>query len=130
MATLTVIDGPADGSKFALEQHGLVLIGRDHNCTFQILDPQMSRMHVQIKRNSDSEGRLAIDYGSANGVCVNGERIDADTPLDDGAVIRVGATSIIYSIQDDPDAQTITQLLRKHNQARYETEIPPSGQSG
>ena len=130
MATLTVIDGPADGSKFALEQHGLVLIGRDHNCTFQILDPQMSRMHVQIKRNTDSDGHVAIDYQSANGVCVNGKRIEAETPLDDGDVIRIGNTSIIYSFQDDPDAQTITQLLRKHNQARYETEIPPSGQSG
>ncbi len=125
MATLIVIDGPAEGQKFALEQHGLVMIGRDHNCTFQILDPQISRMHVQVKRNSDSEGHLVIDYQSANGVCVNGQRIDAHTPLDDGDAIRIGNTSIVYSVQDEPDAQTITQLLRKHNQARYETELPP-----
>ncbi len=125
MATLIVIDGPAEGQKFALEQHGLVMVGRDHNCTFQILDPQMSRMHVQIKRHADSDGHSAIDYESANGVCVNGKRIDAHTPLDDGDVIRIGNTSIIYSAQDEPDAQTITQLLRKHNQARYETELPP-----
>ena len=125
MATLIVIDGPAEGQKFALQQHGLVMIGRDQNCTFRILDTQISRTHVGVKRNSDSEGHLVIDYESANGVCVNGKRIDAHTPLDDGDVIRIGNTSIVYSVQDEPDAQTITQLLRKHNQARYETELPP-----
>ncbi len=125
MATLIVIDGPGDGQKFALEQHGLVMIGRDHSCTFQILDPQISRMHFQVKRNSDSDGHSVIDYKSANGVCVNGKRIEADTPIDDGDVIRIGHTSIIYSVKDEPDAQTITQLLRKHNQGRYETELSP-----
>ena len=125
MATLIVIGGPAEGQKFALEQHGLVMIGRDHTCTFQIVDPQISRRHVQVKRNSGSDGHLVIDFESANGVYLNDKRIDAHTPIDDGDVIHIGNTSIIYSVEDEPDAQTFTQLLRKHNQGRDETELPP-----
>ncbi len=123
MAALIIIDGPAEGQKFALEQHGLVMVGRDHTCTFQILDPQMSRMHFQIKRDPETEGHTAIDFKSANGVSVNGKRIEEPTPLNDGDVIRTGNSSIVYSVEDAPDAQTITQLLRKHYQGRFDTEL-------
>ncbi len=123
MAALIIIDGPAEGQKFALEEHGLVMIGRDHNCTFQILDPQISRIHILIKRYAIADGHLAIDFKSANGVLVNGKRITEETPLGDGDVMRIGNTSIVYSVEDAPDAQTITQLLRKHYQGRCDTEI-------
>ncbi len=123
MAALIIIDGPAEGQKFALEQHGLVMVGRDHSCTFQVLDPQMSRMHFQIKLDPDTVGHSAIDFNSANGVTVNGKRIQEPTPLNDGDVIRSGNTSTVYSVEDAPDAQTITQLLRKHYQGRFDTEL-------
>jgi pSer/pThr/pTyr-binding forkhead associated (FHA) protein len=123
MAALIVIDGPAEGQKFALEQHGLVMVGRDHSCTFQILDPQMSRMHFQIKLDAKTESHSAVDFDSANGVSVNGKRIEEATPLNDGDVIRSGNTSVVYSVEDAPDAQTITQLLRKHYQGRFDTEL-------
>ena len=50
MALLIIIDGPEKGKTFPLEQFRLVMIGRDHSCTFQILDPRMSRQHLQIKK--------------------------------------------------------------------------------
>ena len=123
MAALIIIDGPAEGQKFALEEHGLVMVGRDHNCTFQILDPQISRRHLQIKRDAKADGHLAIDFESANGVLVNGKRITEETLLSDGDVMRIGNTSIVYSVEDAPDAQTITQLLRKHYQGRFDTQV-------
>ena len=123
MATLLIIDGPAEGQKFALEEHGLVMVGRDHSCTFQILDPQISRLHLQIKRDAKADGHLAVDFQSANGVLVNGKSITEETPLDDGDVMRIGNTSIVYSAEDAPDAQTITQLLRKHYQGRSDTQV-------
>ncbi len=123
MAALIIIDGPAEGQKFALEQHGLVMVGRDHSCTFQKLDPKMSRMHFQIKLDAKTESHSALDFDSANGVSVNGKRITDPTPLNDGDVIRTGNSSIVYSVEDAPDAQTITQLLRKHYQGRFDTEL-------
>ncbi len=83
----------------------------------------MSRMHFQIKRDSDTESHSAIDFNSANGVNVNGKRIEDPTPLSDGDVIRTGNSSIVYSVADAPDAQTITQLLRKHYHGRFDTEL-------
>ena len=123
MAILIIVEGPAKGQKFALEQHELVMIGRDDKCTFQIIDSQISRQHFQVKRNSEANGHLAIDFTSANGVYVNGKRIDAETSLANGDLIQLGNTSIVYSVDDDPDAQTYTQLLRKHFEDRFETKL-------
>ena len=99
------------------------MIGRDDKCTFQIIDPQISRHHLQVKLNSETNGHLAIDFTSANGVFLNGKRIEAETPLANGDLIQLGNTSIIYSVDDDPDAQTYTQLLRKHFEDRFETQL-------
>ena len=54
---------------------------------------------------------------------MNGKKITEEVPLDDGDVMRIGNTSIVYSVEDAPDAQTITQLLRKHYQGRFDTQI-------
>ncbi len=123
MAVLIIVEGPAKGQKFALEQHELVMIGRDEKCTFQIIDPQISRQHFQVKRNSETNGHLVIDFSSANGVHVNGNRITAETPLANGDLIQMGNTSILYSVENDPDAQTYTQLLRKHFEDRITTQL-------
>ncbi len=52
---------------------------------------------------------------------INDKKIAEETPLADGDVMRIGDTAILYSVKDEPDAQTITQLLRKHGEGRYET---------
>ena len=129
MATLVVVLGPAQGQKFSLGHHQLVIIGRDHDATFQILDGRISRYHLQLKRLANSDVHAAVDFNSANGVHVNDHKISAETVLHDGDVIRIGDTSILYSIKDEPDAQTITQLMRKHGEGRYKTMIEPPAQS-
>jgi pSer/pThr/pTyr-binding forkhead associated (FHA) protein len=121
MATLVVTEGPVEGQKFALDEHQIVMVGRDHGATFQVLDPRMSRYHLQVKR-SDS-GHAVVDFESSNGVFVDGAKIDAETELKDGSLIRAGNTGILYSAQNDPNAQTITQLMRRHGEARFVTEL-------
>jgi pSer/pThr/pTyr-binding forkhead associated (FHA) protein len=123
MATLIVVEGPARGSQFALAEHRLVLIGRDDECTFQIIDDQISRRHVQVKRRDDADGHVAIDFGSANGVFVNDRRIEQETPLGDGDTVRLGATTMVYTVTDSPDAQSIEDLLRKRGEHRRSTLI-------
>ena len=116
MATLIVTGGPATGQQFALEKHRLVLIGRDDKCTFQILDPKVSRNHMQIKLSTDGSRHAAIDHQSSNGVLVNGDRIEDERPLADGDAIHLGDTEIVYSILDSPDAQTVSAILRKRGE--------------
>ena len=57
---------------------------------------------------------------------MNGQRIDAATPLVDGDEIRIGATTIIYAVADAPDAKTIGDLLRKRGEFRRSTLVGDS----
>ncbi|MBT8484807.1 MAG: FHA domain-containing protein [Phycisphaerae bacterium] len=123
MATLIVHEGPAGGEQFDLGPHRLAMIGRDDHCTFQILDDQMSRRHVQIKRLEPSGGHAAIDFDSANGVFVNGQRITSETPLIDGDEIRVGSTTIVYTTSTSPDAKKVAELLRKRGEGVRSTIV-------
>lgn len=105
MACLVVISGPATGRYFPLEQHHVVAIGRDEECTFQIVDPLISRQHLQVRMGDDGR-HFAADYRSANGVIVNGKKITADAPLTNGDEICIGATKLVYSSADYPNADS------------------------
>lgn len=120
MATLVVTEGPASGQQFALEKHLLVLIGRDNQCTFQIFDTKISRRHCQLRYDKGEDRHYAIDFESSNGVSVNGKKIAAPQPLEDGDVIRIGGTLMVYSVQDSPDAQRITEVLRRQHTTQLE----------
>ena len=81
MATLIVTEGPASGQQFALAQHRLVLIGRDHDCTFQILDRRMSRHHCQLKYDPAQNQHSVVDFESSNGVILNGKKVIDNQPI-------------------------------------------------
>ncbi len=122
MATLLVTDGPATGEKFALEQHNLVLVGRDASCTFQIVDPQLSRGHLQVKLVQGDGRHYAIDFGSKNGVFVNGASVAGDgVPLSDRDVIKIGGTTIVYTTDDSLDAQHVREAMKMFGQNHVET---------
>ena len=123
MATLVIVEGPASGQQFALEQHLLVLIGRDAECTFQILDTQISRRHLQIRHEPGENRHYAVDFESSNGVCVNREKITGEKLLDDGDAIEIGETVLIYSVKDSPDAKRVMEVLRKHGESPISTQL-------
>jgi len=121
MATLFVVKGPATGEKFSLEGHQLVMIGRDAGCTIQIVDPQLSRCHLQIKYVKEADRHDAIDFQSKNGVIVNDKKIDQPMPLNDRDVIVIGDTTLIYSIDDSPFAQHVLDSMKKFGQGHVHT---------
>src|SRR5262249_53428299 len=93
------------GRQFALAHHRVVSIGRDEGCTWQIVDPLISRQHLQIRQGDDGR-HFAADYRSANGVVINGKQIVDDVMLADGDMIRIGGTTMRYSAaSDDAPAQ-------------------------
>lgn len=51
-----------------------LIVGRHDSCDIQIRDPQVSRFHARIDRQGQN-GATVIDLGAANGVYVNGVRI-------------------------------------------------------
>ncbi len=104
MATLVVVQGPATGAKFALEGHRLVMVGRDQRCTFQVVDPTMSRMHLQLRLDAEKNSHVAIDFQSRHGVFVNDAKIESERPLKHGDKIRLGESLIAYSTDDSAEA--------------------------
>jgi pSer/pThr/pTyr-binding forkhead associated (FHA) protein len=121
MASLITVDGPAKGTCFALEGHRLVLIGRDDECTFQVLDESVSRKHMQIRFDADSNRHFVNDFGSANGVMVNGRAVVENAPLNEQDVIEIGATTMVYSRKDYEDAQHAMSAVHRRGEWRKQT---------
>jgi pSer/pThr/pTyr-binding forkhead associated (FHA) protein len=125
MASLVVVDGPAQGAYFLLTET-LVSIGRDDTCSFQILDKFVSRKHLQVRLDPALGKHVAGDYRSAHGVFVNDKQILLDTPLADGDRIKIGQTTLVYLADDHPDAKTALDAAKKTGEWKRSTIIRPS----
>ena len=121
MAILHVTGGPAKGQSFALDQHNLMMIGRDAACTFQIIDPELSRTHMQVKFVPGEDRHYAIDFKSKNGVWINEIKVDGERPLSDGDSIKLGDTTIVYCVDDAVDAQHAGRIAKLYGQGRNQT---------
>lgn len=121
MASIIVTNGPAEGQKFALEGHALVMIGRDASCTIQVIDPQLSRFHMQIKYAAEEKKHYVLDFQSKNGVMLNGKKIDAATPLKDHDAIGAGETILLYVTDDTLDARHVCEVMKRFGQGHVNT---------
>jgi pSer/pThr/pTyr-binding forkhead associated (FHA) protein len=120
MASLVVMEGPGQGAHFPLTEP-LVSVGRDDTCTFQILDPLVSRKHLQIRMDDTLGKHVAGDYRSAHGVFVNGKQILLDTTLNDGDRIKIGQTTLMYLAADHADAAGAVAAARKKDEWKRPT---------
>lgn len=121
MATLFVTDGPGKGQKFSLAGCNLAMIGRDARCTFQITDPKLSRVHLQVRFDAEADQHFAIDFQSKNGVFVNGRKIEDQVLLKDRDVIVLGDTAIVYSTDDAMDAMKVFEAWKYPGQGHERT---------
>lgn len=92
-ATLTVRSGPASGQEFTLDGDELV-IGRAADNPVSIPDTSVSRKHAVVRKTAD--GWAVSDLGSGNGTMLNGAPIADETTLNDGDVITMGDTELVY----------------------------------
>jgi hypothetical protein len=70
-----------------------VVIGRLSTCDIPLGDPQVSRRHAEVRR--DSEGFCVFDLGSTNGTVVNGAPV-RERRLADGDELRIGSATILF----------------------------------
>jgi pSer/pThr/pTyr-binding forkhead associated (FHA) protein len=113
MATLIVTTGPSEGKTYPLDKSSLISIGRDDQCSFQLVDDEVSRRHLQIRFDPDEGVHFAVDMRSANGVFVNGERLTVDRQLGEGDVIRIGRSEIRYTADDVTDIDLALDNYKK-----------------
>lgn len=73
MPSLLVVSGPNEGDYHPLKGR-TVTVGRDEECTIQIVDGLVSRRHLKVLYDEKSRRYCAFDDHSANGVFVNDSR--------------------------------------------------------
>lgn len=99
---LVMQQGPKPGQAFDLVR-GTMVIGRDALADIIIVDPEVSRQHVEIVE-TDTGHRLK-DLGSTNGTFVNGRRVtDKPVDLELGQEIKLGSTIVLHYQEADDSA--------------------------
>ncbi len=115
MASILVVSGPSEGVYCPLGKRTTV-IGRDEGCTVQVVDDRVSRKHIQI-RYDDGPGRfVALDMKSANGMFINGRKVDAECDLVDNDEIQIGNSKIVFSLTDFPDKASAMNAYKQRGQ--------------
>ena len=96
MATLYVLQGPDKGRTLKIGNEA-VLIGRGSD-QVPLTDQTISRRHAELK---PEDGLWVLrDLNSANGTCVNGNRVQEPVRLKHGDQIQLGSTLLMYSGDD------------------------------
>jgi S-DNA-T family DNA segregation ATPase FtsK/SpoIIIE len=111
MSTLIVVSGPAEGDHYALEK-ATTVIGRDAKCPIQIVDEKISRVHLQVRYAKDDDSYHAEDLKSANGVTLNGLPMRDETRLNNGDLLELGASKIMYFTRDFPDRKSAMDFYK------------------
>src|SRR5947208_4925126 len=106
-----IVKGPNGVEKAFPMRSITVTIGRSDACEIAVKDGSMSGRHAEI---SKINGEIRVkDLGSANGIWLNGERVE-DVELFDGDVLRLGQTSIRVDVvggRKRPDAGLSPRVL-------------------
>jgi hypothetical protein len=93
-AVLHFLSGPFNEQAVVLEK-SVVTIGSVEGNDVVIKDPSVSRKHIGIRKVEG--GYEVADFGSTNGVFVNGERMPKKK-LSVGDVIRVGNIEMVFRV--------------------------------
>ncbi|WP_026820926.1 FhaA domain-containing protein [Arthrobacter castelli] len=84
-----------NGQRYSLNAASIIL-GRSSEADIMVDDTGVSRQHLEIR--SESGRTRAVDLGSTNGSYVNGQRIDGEVDLTDGATISMGRTKLRFRL--------------------------------
>lgn len=86
-ALLVVRRGANLGSRFLLDEDRTIA-GRHPEVDIFLDDVTVSRRHAEFRR--DGSRFFVRDLGALNGTFCDGQRIDAETELEDGAEVQIG----------------------------------------
>lgn len=87
-----------DGKEYLVPERGL-LIGRDASCDVVVAQNEVSRRHAEL---GPSELGYVVRDTSANGVFVNGERVQGSRRLSRSDVLRVGTEEFRFHADTAP----------------------------
>jgi pSer/pThr/pTyr-binding forkhead associated (FHA) protein len=111
-----------NASGHEIELEGTVaILGRDPSCDLVLNDVKCSRRHAVVE--AGTQGLAIRDTGSANGVLLNGKKVDR-SPLNEGDVFRLGDVLLTVLPEDTPG--TLVMGPEELGKAPRNTEtVPP-----
>ena len=119
MASIIVVTGSSKGDYYPLGSRANV-VGRDEAVPIQILDPKVSRRHIQIRFIADKEYSV-IDMSSKHGVWINDEKMKEETILKDNDYITIGTTTMLFTFSDFTDRENALCHYKKVGQRNLPT---------
>jgi hypothetical protein len=111
-----------EGTPHEVDLPGKAVIGRDPSCDIVLSDSRCSRRHAVIEETAD--GLVIRDAGSANGIYVNGRRLER-SPLSPGDTVRLGDT--VLEVLPDVGATVVVAPDELDLTGRPPTPRPPVG---
>lgn len=97
------------------------VVGRDESVPIQVVDRRVSRKHMQIRFDRQTQCYYAIDMKSRNGVLINGRKINEETILADGDQIRVGDAEMLFTLKDFPDRENALHHFKIAGERKFST---------
>ncbi|MHC4324709.1 MAG: FHA domain-containing protein [Planctomycetota bacterium] len=122
MASIIVTSGEHKGEYLPLGRRTNV-IGRAEALPMQILDDMVSRKHLRIRYDENTNEHNAEDMNSKHGVVINNKKITELTTLKEGDQIRIGQTTLLYTDKDFDDRESALSHFKKAGERQRPTMI-------
>jgi pSer/pThr/pTyr-binding forkhead associated (FHA) protein len=122
MASIIVISGEQKGEFLPLGRR-INVIGRAESLPMQILDDMVSRKHLRIRYDENTNEHSAEDMNSKHGVIINNRKITGLTTLKEGDQIRIGQTMLLYTEKDFDDRESALSHFKKVGERQRPTMI-------
>ncbi len=122
MASIIVTSGEQKGEYLPLGRRTNV-IGRAEALPMQILDDMVSRKHLRIRYDENTNKHRAEDMNSKHGVFINGNRIDSQTALVEGDQILIGQTTLLFTEEDFDDRESALSHFKKIGERQRPTVV-------
>ena len=122
MASIIVISGDSKGQYLPLGRRTNV-IGRAESLPMQILDDMVSRKHLRIRYDENTNQHYAEDMESKHGVFINNRKINEQTLLKDGDEILIGQTTLMFTEKDFDNSESALAHYKKAGERQRPTMI-------
>ena len=122
MASIIVTSGEHKGEYLPLGRRTNV-IGRAEALPMQILDDMVSRKHLRIRYDENTNEHYAEDMNSKHGVLINNRKITVQAVLKEGDQIRIGQTTLLFTKEDFNDRESALSHFKKAGERQRPTMI-------
>ena len=122
MACIIITSGEQKGQYLTLGNR-INVIGRAEALPMQILDDMVSRKHLRIRYDENSNQHFAEDMESKHGVIINNHKITQLTPLKEGDQIVIGQTTLMYTNEDFDSSESALEHYKKVGERQRPTML-------